>query len=192
MARQIRRRGRPQRTLMTRPERACPARRTELRHCSARTGRAYSRAASAARGRRRARRGLAARHDCPPGAPHEFACGNESGSFAACRRARCVLPRSPPPSPPCRAPRRAFSARKGVVGRGRDTVTAWSRAQARTVVTHQYKRETLNSFSPCSFPFSGPRPQLRPGSGPTGLRAPARRRRRPPGPRKRRAAQPWL
>jgi hypothetical protein len=39
---------------------------------------------------------------------------------------------------------------------------------------------------------SGPRLQLKPGSGPTGLRAPARRRRRPPGPRKRRAAQPWL
>jgi hypothetical protein len=48
------------------------------------------------------------------------ACGNESGSFAACRRARCVLQVAPPPSPPCQAQRCAFSARKRVVGRGRD------------------------------------------------------------------------
>jgi hypothetical protein len=47
------------------------------------------------------------------------ACGNESGSFATCQRARSALPRSPPPSGPCKAPRRAFSARTRVVGRAR-------------------------------------------------------------------------
>jgi hypothetical protein len=63
----------------------------------------------------------AQRASCLSGAPRlpsrRPACGNESGLFAACRRARCVLQVAPPPSPPCQAPRRAFSARKRVVGR---------------------------------------------------------------------------
>ena len=45
------------------------------------------------------------------------ACGNESGSFAACRRARLVPRAAPPPSLPCQAPRRAFAARTRGVDR---------------------------------------------------------------------------
>ncbi len=60
----------------------------------------------------------AAWFSCAPRLPSRRpACGNESGSFAACRRARCVPRAAPLPSTPCQAPRCAFSARKRVVGR---------------------------------------------------------------------------
>jgi hypothetical protein len=55
---------------MSRPERAWPVRRAVLPHCSARTAHAKLRTAAPPRGLRSARRGSAARRDCPPGAPH--------------------------------------------------------------------------------------------------------------------------
>jgi hypothetical protein len=108
---------------MTRPERACPARRVVLPHCGVRTVRAQPRTAASPRGLRSARRASAARRDCPPGAPHaatRVARLRRVGARAACR---APLRRH---HHHVHAPRRAFAARARLVGRA-DTRQPWSR-----------------------------------------------------------------
>jgi hypothetical protein len=80
----------------------------------------------------------AQRASCLSGAPRlpsrRPASGNESGSFAACRRARCVLQAAPPPTPPCSRPAARVRSENAL---GRPVASVGREARERTAAERQ-------------------------------------------------------